>query len=94
MTLGMHRNVARRHLVAAEETVREGRDHIEQQRATIRRLRNAGRDTAVAEALLETFEALQDQDEHRRECLRRELEAADAERAESGADRSETGRSN
>jgi hypothetical protein len=79
MTLGMNRNVARREFVAAEEAVREGRDHLEQQRAAIRRLRNAGRDTTVAQALLDTFTALQDQDEHRRDCLKRELEAADAE---------------
>ena len=71
----MHRNVARRQLVEAKETVREGRNHIDRQRAVIRRLRNAGRDTMVDEALLETFMALQDQDEFQRDRLKRELDA-------------------
>lgn len=71
----MHRNVARRQLVEAEETVREGRNHIDRQRAVIRRLRNAGRDTTVDEALLETFVALQDQDEFQRDRLKRQLDA-------------------
>ena len=71
----MHRNVARRQLVEAEETVREGRNHIDRQRAVIRRLRNAGRDTTVDQALLETFMALQDQDEFQRDRLKRELDA-------------------
>ena len=71
----MHRNVARRQLVEVEETVREGREYIDRQRAAIRQLRSEGRDTTIDEALLETFMALQDQDEHQRDCLKRELGA-------------------
>lgn len=76
----MHRNIARRQLVETEEAVREGRDYIDRQRAAIRRLRDAGRDTTVDETLLETFMALQDQDEHQRDCLKRTLDADEAPR--------------
>jgi hypothetical protein len=67
------REMAERHLLQAEDAVLSGESHIERQKQIIRDMEAKGQDVALANALLHTFLALQQEHVAHRDRLKVEL---------------------
>ena len=76
----------------AEEHVRNGAEHLRNQRRIVTDLAADGHDTKIARELLQTFESLEDMHLADRERLKRELAQAEKENDRMADDKTKTGK--